>query len=1010
MGNTPDFGDWFSNNGAGNPASSAHVQDANNKAGVYDTLNVELRRLDVLGYTRVATAAPVVTAPANQTAVESASATLNLGSFTAASPNAPWGVTVNWGDSTTSPFFFLNSAGSLGTLTHTYAEEGTYTVTVKVTDFVSMSDSKTFTVNVSDAALTGSSAATATGGVEGVTAATLSNATFTDANTGAPSTDFTVTAANWGDSSTSTAGLTVTGSGGSYTVHGSHLYAEEGTYNFSFTVTDDGGKTATITGSTTVFDPAVVQDGPVAVSADEGAAFTGKAVAKFTDPGGAEPNPSDNVDGIPSHYKVVSIDWGDSTPLDTTSGSIVYNGVPLDGSKTNTFTVSGSHTYGEEGTYTIKVIIDHEGQRTTLTTTGVKVNELAVKASGVDVTGKECIAFNPTVATFTDPGGAEPNPSDNIDGIPSHYKATVDFGDGKGPQAATITYNGVLGDGSKTNTFTVTAIHTFDEEGTFTVTTTIDHEGVKTTVTSKATIRDNFGLLLLDTSGDKSLMVTGNGSVTVTNCGAVVVDSSSSSAIFLTGQAVVTATEADVGIGGDATIHGQAVLNLLEPEFNHEAATPDPFALGLPTAPATVSTTAVHISSGSVTLSPGTYIGGIAIDGTAAVTLSPGIYYMQGGGFSVSGQASVTDNGKGVLIVNAPSGSSGTISLDGQASVDLTAISGLTDGLASYNHFVIFQDPASANPVQITGQASLTVKGIVYAPNALFKVDGNGTATVSTDTNPTGGIVVALDAMITGNGALTINADPPDFAVPGADAAGSAPVRASAATVLAAPSSAARPVQATAPVAGNTDFVSVSPSVAARATQPIAPVVGDTDFASVQVSLAQNGPAVPASVIVIGNLSPNGPGVLVATTKVSPAPAPAAFSISANLSGGGDTGEDGMPDAPAVPDDPQLAPMAPATPLPDGETFDVLRLQARDAFFAASHWAPATSGRLNADVALPPAALGSAGDASPALVASEGAEQTPSLLAVASLALGLGGWWGAPRRREQKLHRRPVLK
>ena len=75
--------------------------------------------------------------------------------------------------------------------------------------------------------LTGSSAATATGGVEGVTAATLGNATFTDSNAGALLTDFTVTAVTWGDGSTDTTGLTVSGSGGSYMVNGSHLYGEE---------------------------------------------------------------------------------------------------------------------------------------------------------------------------------------------------------------------------------------------------------------------------------------------------------------------------------------------------------------------------------------------------------------------------------------------------------------------------------------------------------------------------------------------------------------------------------------------------------------------------------------------------------------------------------------------------------------------------------------------------------------------------------------------------------------
>ena len=47
-----------------------------------------------------------------------------------------------------------------------------------------------------------------------------------------------------------------------------------------------------------------------------------------------------------------------------------------------------------------------------------------------------------------------------------------------------------------------------------------------------------------------------------------------------------------------------------------------------------------------VTLKPGIYIGGIAISGKAKVTLGSGIYYLQGGGFSVSGNASVTDLGK----------------------------------------------------------------------------------------------------------------------------------------------------------------------------------------------------------------------------------------------------------------------------------------------------------------------------------------------------------------------------
>src|SRR5262245_3392648 len=153
-------------------------------------------------------ATTALTNPGN--AVEGASQTFNLGSFSDASPG-PWLVDVNWGDGTLHTTFAAAAPGSLGTRSHTFPEEGNYTVTVTVTNLVNpSSDSQSFQVAVSD--------------------------------------------------------------------------------------------------------PAVVQGPAVAVSADEGAAFTGKALAQFTDPGGAEPNPSDNVDGIASHYKVVSIDWGDSTP------------------------------------------------------------------------------------------------------------------------------------------------------------------------------------------------------------------------------------------------------------------------------------------------------------------------------------------------------------------------------------------------------------------------------------------------------------------------------------------------------------------------------------------------------------------------------------------------------------------------------------------------------------------------------------------------------------------------
>jgi uncharacterized repeat protein (TIGR03803 family) len=106
-----------------------------------------------------------------------------------------------------------------------------------------------------DGPLTGTSTASATGGVAGTTAATLSAATFSDANTAPPAGNFSIASVAWGDGSTNASGLSITGTGGSFTVSGSHLYANAGSYNFTITLGDAAGWTTTITG-TAVVSPA----------------------------------------------------------------------------------------------------------------------------------------------------------------------------------------------------------------------------------------------------------------------------------------------------------------------------------------------------------------------------------------------------------------------------------------------------------------------------------------------------------------------------------------------------------------------------------------------------------------------------------------------------------------------------------------------------------------------------------------------------------------------------------
>ena len=66
-------------------------------------------------------------------------------------------------------------------------------------------------------------------------------------------------------------------------------------------------------------------------------------------------------------------------------------------------------------------------------------------------------------------------------------------------------------------------------------------------------------------------------------------------------------------------------------------------------------------------MSPGVYHGGIAISGQANLTMEPGIYYMDGGGFSFTGQGNLVANG--VMIFNAPKKTSDVVSISGTGSI-----------------------------------------------------------------------------------------------------------------------------------------------------------------------------------------------------------------------------------------------------------------------------------------------------------------------------------------------------
>ena len=77
-------------------------------------------------------------------------------------------------------------------------------------------------------------------------------ATFTDSNTSAPAGSFSATV-NWGDGTSPTPGA-VTGSGGSFSVSGTHTYAAHGSYTVGVSITSAGGGSASVADSIVVAD------------------------------------------------------------------------------------------------------------------------------------------------------------------------------------------------------------------------------------------------------------------------------------------------------------------------------------------------------------------------------------------------------------------------------------------------------------------------------------------------------------------------------------------------------------------------------------------------------------------------------------------------------------------------------------------------------------------------------------------------------------------------------------
>jgi hypothetical protein len=362
--------------------------------------------------------------------------------------------TIDWGDGsgTTAGTIGSSSAAFVVLGQHTYADDGSFTATVTISDVSpgtgTATTTDTATVTESDSL----SGTPVTFAALAGTPFTGTVANFTDSYTGNAASDFTATI-DWGDATTSAG--TVTGGGGAFSVSGTHTYAGAGNFTVTVTLSDDapGTATATVT-STAQVGGAGLTAFPTTFAATEGVAFNG-VVATFTDSRGG---------AVPSDF-TASITWGDGS---TTAGTVAATGG-------GTFTVSGIHTYADEGTFSVPVQVkDNVSVLTANTTSTANVAEGdALTPTPVTFSATTGTPFSGVVATFADT---------NTSNVPADFTATIDWGDG------TITAGTVTGGGG---TFSVSGTHTYSTAGgkTVTVTLTDDAPGTASaTATSTANV------------------------------------------------------------------------------------------------------------------------------------------------------------------------------------------------------------------------------------------------------------------------------------------------------------------------------------------------------------------------------------------------------------------------------------------------------------------------------------------------------------------------------------------
>jgi hypothetical protein len=223
-------------------------------------------------------------------------------------------------------------------------------------------------------------------------------------------------------------------------------------------------------------------------------------------------------------------------------------------------------------------------------------------------------------------------------------------------------------------------------------------------------------ILALERVESSTAEFTGSADIVLKDCG-VKANSSSAQALTVSGSSSLTAKFVET-VGG-YEVSGSGKLTV-DNAITNASATEDPLKnIANPAVGGCAHSN--YKQNGTATLSPGVYCNGLDLGAQAKVTLSPGVYVVNGGSVKINGGAQVSGTSVTIFLTGT-SGNYAQIDINGGAQVNLTA-----PNSGTYAGVLFFQDrnaPAGGDN-KFNGGSTMSLNGALYFPGQQVDFQGN---------------------------------------------------------------------------------------------------------------------------------------------------------------------------------------------------------------------------------------------------------------------------------------------